>query len=221
MLSCVFLILYLAAASVNLSAARRDRTLYFAATKPMLLLLLCLYVFSRGGENADSLLVCALLSCFLGDVLLMPEGTLWFFSGGVFFLAGHILLILNFASEIDLARLPLYVVIPSAAVYTAVSGLVMFRSRKKAPALMQIPMLLYLLANSVMNVFALVRLFVSPGVWSALSFTGAILFFLSDCALFLLRYDAGRKRFYMSGFFVMLTYISGVLLIALGLAPPV
>ena len=33
--------------------------------------------------------------------------------------------------------------------------------------------------------------------------------------------DAGRKRFYMSGFFVMLTYISGVLLIALGLAPPV
>ena len=82
-------------------------------------------------------------------------------------------------------------------------------------------MLLYLLCNAVTNLFALTRLIESPGVWTAVSFVGALLFFLSDCALFLLRYESGRESFFKSGFFVMLTYISGVLLIALGLLPPV
>ena len=82
---------------------------------------------------------------------------------------------------------------------------------------MRVPMFMYLMVNAVTNVFALSRLFASPVIWSALSYAGALLFFLSDCSLFLLRYGKGKRCFFKSGFFVMLTYISAVLLIALGL----
>ena len=84
---------------------------------------------------------------------------------------------------------------------------------------MRAPMLLYLLCNGAMNVFALTRLMESPSVWRAVSYVGAILFFLSDCALCLGRFGKPGKRFYKSNFFIMLTYISGVFLITLGLSP--
>ena len=217
----VILALYLTAAALNLAASYKNNRIMFAVTKPMLLLLLGLYCFFRTSPTVDWLMIAAFAACWLGDVLLMLKGDLWFTVGGVSFFSGHVLLILIFARYIDLASLPLAYLIPAAAVYAAAAGFVMYRARRGAPKIMQIPMLLYLLCNAVTNLFALTRLIESPGVWTAVSFVGALLFFLSDCALFLLRYESGRESFFKSGFFVMLTYISGVLLIALGLLPPV
>ncbi len=216
-----FLILYLIAAALNLIASLKKNKILFGVTKPALLLLLCLYVFFRTSPTPDWLMIAAFAACWLGDVLLMINGEVWFTAGGVSFFAGHVMLIVIFARLVDLGHLPFAVLIPAAVVYAAAAGYVMYRAKKNAPKIMQIPMFLYLLCNAVTNLFALARLIGDPGVWSAVSYVGAILFFLSDCALFLLRYDKGKKSFFKSDFFVMLTYISGVLLIALGLAPPV
>ena len=141
-------------------------------------------------------------------------------AGGVSFFAGHVMFVLIFARSADLLAMPAALLIPAAAAYALASGYVMFRARKKAPKIMQIPMLLYLFCNAATNLFALSRLYTAPGVWTALSYVGAVMFFLSDLALFLQRYDSGRRRPFMSDTFVMITYISAVLLITLGFAHP-
>ena len=46
---------------------------------------------------------------------------------------------------------------------------------------------------------------------------GAALFFVSDCVLFLARYDPLRHRLFKPSFLIMLTYISGEMMIALGM----
>lgn len=219
MISYVFLSLFLIAAALNIVSTRTDNKRLFALTKPALLSLLCLYCLSKTAPAPDLLLACALFACFLGDVLLMLNGDVWFAAGGVSFLIGHALLIAIFARDVDFSRLPFYVIIPAAVIYVTAAGFVMARARKEAPCLLKIPMLLYLLCNGTMNVFALTRLWQSPGLWTGLSYAGAILFFLSDCVLFLLRYDTAHPRFYKTNFYVMLTYISGVFLITLGLVP--
>ena len=216
----VFLILYLIAAALNLAGTLKNNKLLFGVTKPALLLLLCLYCFFRTSPTPDWLLIAALAACWLGDVLLMLKGDLWFTVGGVSFFAGHVLLIFIFARQTSLADAPLAVLIPAAALYAAAASLVMARAGKGAPRIMRIPMFMYLLCNAVTNLFALARMTGSFGIWSVLSYVGALLFFLSDCILFLLRYDTERTCFFKSGFFVMLTYISAVLLITLGLVPP-
>ena len=220
-LSYVFLFLYLIAAVLNLAGTEKGREKLFKFTKPALLLLLCLYCLFRTLPSPDLLIIAAIVACWLGDVLLMIDGEAWFTAGGVSFFAGHVLLILVFARQTDISRVPLVFLIPAAALYVTAAGFVMARARKTAPLTMQIPMLLYLFCNAAMNLFALSRLLESPGIWQAVSYVGAILFFLSDCALFLLRYDNERKSLFKTDFFVMLTYICGVLFITLGLVPPI
>lgn len=219
MIRYVFLALYLVAGTLNVCAAKKSNRKLFSATKPLLLPMLCLYCLFCRPDAPDLLLIAALFACWLGDVLLMPEGDAWFVIGGVVFFAGHVLFIFNFARCVDLTRLPLAAVVPAAAVYAAAAGYVMYRVRKDTPAPMRIPMLLYLLCNAVTNLFALSYLIQYPGLRSAVSYAGAALFFLSDCALFLMRSDTGKKSFFKTDCFVMLTYISGVLLITLGLSP--
>lgn len=221
MISYVILILYLTAAVLNLAGTRKGKSRLFMATKPTLLLLVCLYCYSRSADSPDLLLIGAFLACWLGDVLLMLRGTGWFITGGASFLTGHFLLIFIFTRSVDFGRLPVIPIIFASLSYSVLACVIMLRSRKNAPGAMLIPILLYLLCNGAMNVFALVRLIEYPGVWQAVSYAGALLFFLSDCVLFLVRYDTEEKRFYKTHFCVMLTYISGVMLIALGLAPPV
>ena len=217
----LFLILYLIAAALNLTATKLSKVKLFAITKPMLLLLLGLYVVFYGLPEPDILLVCALASCWAGDVLLMLKGEGWFVAGGISFFAGHVLLIFGFARYVDFSVLPLSVIIPAAVFYASMSCSVMLRAGKEAPKLMQIPMFLYLLCNSVTNLFALSRLLEQPGVWQGVSYAGALLFFLSDCVLYLYRYDTEKKLFFKNEFCVMLTYITGILFVTLGFAPVV
>ena len=218
MISYVFLALFFAAAVFNVIGTRKGREKFFTVTKPMLLLFLGLYCLTREGSS-DPLLIWALGACWIGDILLMLHGEFWFTAGGVSFFAGHVLFVLIFARLTDVTALPLFVLIPAVCVYAFLSCTVMFRARKKAPKIMQIPMLLYLLCNSATNLFALSRLYAEPGLLTAATYAGAVLFFLSDAALFLLRYGTGRRSFFKTDTFVMITYISAVLLITLGLAP--
>ena len=219
MIPYIILALFAAAAAVNLIGAAKHNAVMSNISKPALLSLLCLYCLSVGFPKPDLLLIGALFACFVGDVLLMLESDLWFTVGGVSFFIGHVLLTVIFIIRTDLSSAPLSVIISAAAVYAALSVFVMAAAKKRTPKMMFLPMLLYLLCNSATNVFALTRLTVTPCAASALSYSGAVLFFLSDCALFLMRYGNEKKRFYKTDFFVMLTYICGVSLITLGLCP--
>ena len=228
----VFLALFAVAAAINLIGAKTDKAALSNISKPALLLLLCLYCITASMPNTDILLVIALAACWLGDILLMLKGNVWFAAGGVSFFAGHVLLIFTFANRLDSNYNVLNIILGISAVYAAVACVVMVFA-KKTPKIMIVPMLLYLLCNGVMNAFAFLCLWRSGGIAMrvpgpedirqmvncAISFAGAVLFFISDCALFLMRFGDEKKRFYKTNFFVMLTYILGVCLITLGLCP--
>lgn len=216
MIHCIFLILFAAAAVLHLIGTVKGYGKLCKVTKPMLLSSLCLYCVFRS-PSPDLLLTAALFACFIGDVLLMLKGDGFFVAGGIAFAAGHFILIFIFARDVDFTRLPFAVVIPAAVLYAAAAVAVTVRTAGNTPKPMRIPFLLYLLCNGGTNVFALVRFMEEPGLWTALSFSGAVMFFLSDCALLLMRSDTGKKRFYKTDFFVMLTYIAAVLLITVGI----
>ena len=79
------------------------------------------------------------------------------------------------------------------------------------------PMILYLLINSTMNLFALLQLMSHNNLGGWLTFIGAILFFVSDCSLFIVRYSDRPNIIYKKHFTVMLTYLLGEFLIVLGI----
>ena len=188
-----------------------------AYTKPLLvstLALFCIFV----ATPRPWLLIAALFASWLGDVLLMPKGNAWFVSGGVSFLISHILFIFVYLPHIKWVAVAWWAAVLVALVYIAVSALVMRAIWKQIePAAMRVPMFLYLAANSVMNVFAFMMLQSCPSLGAALAYAGAILFFSSDCILFLSRYSEKKDRIPKRGFLIMLTYISGEALITLGM----
>ena len=219
MLSYLFIGIFLIAAVFNLIGTQKGREKYGKISKPFLALSLCLYCLFKGLPNPDFLLIAALFACWLGDILINPSDVKWFVAGGAAFFVGHVLYIINFAVKIDFSAFPIAIVIPVALVYLLISGAVIFTLRNKAPKIMLFALFLYLMSNALTNIFALVLMVNSFGIWHLLSYIGAILFFLSDCALFLLTYVPEKPRFYKSDLFVMSTYIPAILLITIGLIP--
>ena len=78
------------------------------------------------------------------------------------------------------------------------------------------PMCFYLFANATMNIFALKQLFSNPTAGAVVAYIGAILFFISDCTLYLVRYYKDPDIVFKRHFTVMLTYILGEFLITQG-----
>ena len=78
----------------------KDDTQKRRRTKPFLLLLILIY-YLVSGCRFSLFLVGALLTSWLGDVLLMPHGNKWFISGGISFLFSHFLFIGVYVSNID------------------------------------------------------------------------------------------------------------------------
>ena len=212
--SYVFLAAFLVFSAVHLTCCWKGspRTGY---TKPLListLLLFCAFAF----QPPPWLLLAALFASWLGDVLLMPKGNAWFVSGGISFLVSHILFIFVYLPYIRWNSVPLWALVPAGAVYLAVAFWVMRAIWPDAPKPMRIPLFLYLAANATMNLFALAMLLSAPSLAAGAAYPGAILFFASDSILFLSRYWKKKERIPKRGFLIMLTYIAGEALIALG-----
>ena len=108
------------------------------------------------------------------------------------------------------------VVIPIAVVYVAVTAAILWVLRGKMPKPMFIPMFLYLLANATMNLFALMQLLGNPCAGSALAYVGAVLFYVSDSALYLNKYYE-KKIVFKAHFTIMVTYILAEFLITQGM----
>jgi len=214
MLKYIFLAIFIAASVVHLyhSAKESPKRAY---TKPLLLLsLLFFYVFAA--DSVSWVLVAALATSWLGDVLLMPKGNKWFVFGGLSFLVSHILFIFVYVPNIAFSSIKWWIALPAIA-YLVVSFLVMRSVKENTPKPMFVPMFLYLVANSTMNVFALMQLISVPCLGSALAFLGAVMFFTSDSTLFLVRYHKDKDIVFKKHFTVMFTYILGEFLITLGI----
>ena len=190
----LFLAIFIISSSIHLYASFKSNSKLRAQTKGIILLaLLGWYCFSV----SDPLLIviAAILTSWLGDVLLIPKGVKWFSAGGISFV-------------------PLWLIIAAAVAYIAVTVLVFRGLRPYLPKKLFYPMAAYLLANSAMNCFALYQLVSLPCLATAVTFIGAVLFFISDSTLFYVRFKKdGRLK---THFIVMLTYILAEFLIVEG-----
>ena len=204
----VFLGLLLIAASLNLF------TKYANLSKPFLLPLITAYYVTSVHE-IDWLLVAALAASWLGDVLLMKETNAWFTAGGISFMLSHFLFIAVYVTRIVFSLVNWFVIIPAAIVYFSVSAVIIRLVQPTTPKAMVVPMYIYLLANSSMNIFALMQFMSNPCLGSVVAYIGAVLFFVSDCTLFTVRYY--KNGYFKSFFLCMLTYIFGELFIAQGI----
>ena len=213
----VFLIMYASFCAVHLYDSWSDNAERRAKTKPFLLLLLILYYVTSADPLAIFLLL-ALITSWLGDILLIPQGHAWFTAGGISFLFSHVFFILAYTEHIQYAGTPWAIVIPAELLYYAISVFIIHKVRPTTPKPMVVPMCLYLIANSTMNVFALIQFFTHRNVAACTALIGAILFFISDCTLFLVRYyKKNPNLIFKKHFTVMLTYLAGELLIVLGM----
>lgn len=190
-------------------------------TKPYLLILILLYyVFSRSGLPISWVLVAALLTSWLGDVLLMPQGNKWFVAGGISFLISHILFIVVYAMNViklSFNGVIWWIVAIAAVIYLGIAFVVTRAIKDTTPKAMVAPMYLYLIFNSAMNVFSLMQLMTYRSPGAVVAYIGAILFFASDCTLYLVKFHKNKDLIYKRHFTVMLTYILGEFLITQGL----
>ncbi len=107
--------------------------------------------------------------------------------------------------------------IPAAILYYGISVRVTLSVRKNVPIMVLIPMILYLIMNSTMNLFALMQLMSLKSAGSIVAYIGAELFFISDCTLYLVRYHDNKNLIFKKHFTVMLTYLAGEALITIGM----
>ena len=216
MIKYVFLALFIAVSGVHLFDSWRDNAKRRAYTKPFLLILLTLfYCFAAGGIRW--VLVAALLTSWLGDVLLIPKGNKWFIAGGISFLVSHILFIFVYLPAVRWQSVLWWAWVPAALVYAGISLTVGLKIKKNVPKPMLAPMVLYLIANSTMNLMALAQLMALKSAGAAVAYIGAICFFASDCTLYLVRYHENKELIFKKHFTVMLTYLLGEALITVGI----
>lgn len=212
----VFLSLFVIVSVIHLIDSWRDNAKRRAYTKPFLLILLLLFYFFAAKE-ISWVLAAALLFSWLGDVLLIPKGTPWFIAGGIAFLVSHILFIFAYLPAIQWERAVWWILIPAALLYYGISVTVTLKLKGNIPVAMIVPMILYLLANSTMNLAALTQLMTLRNAGAAVAYAGAVFFFISDCTLYLVRYHTNKNLIFKKHFTVMLTYLLGECLITVGL----
>lgn len=212
----LFLVLFFLFSLLHLLSSWENDRIGRAKTKPFLISCLALsYLFSANDPSA--LLLAALLTSWLGDVLLIPKGNKWVILGGASFLVSHFLLMGLYLHHIRFATVSWFQLLPIAAVYALLSVGSIRAVQDNTPKLLLIAFGLYLLTNSVMNLLALMQLHTLRNIGAAISYAGAVLFFLSDCILLLVRYHRNPDLVPKKHFPVMLCYLSGEFLITLGM----
>ena len=210
------MILFFLFSVLHLVFSWQDNRKYRAFTKPFLLIFLLLYYLSAE-ELICIPLVLALLTSWLGDVLLIPKGHKWFAAGGISFMFSHFFFVLVYLRKIDLAHQPWLLIIPVALLYYGIALKIIFSLKNNTPKAMIFPMYFYLLCNSTMNIFALMQLCSSRSSGALTAYIGAVLFYISDCTLFLVRYHENKELIFKKHFTVMLTYLLGEFLITYGI----
>lgn len=212
----LFAALFFIFSALHLYFSWKDHRKGRACTKPFPVALLALF-YGLAAEDPSGMLLAALVTSWLGDVLLIPRGNRWFIIGGSSFLLSHLLFMGVYLPHIRFSEVPWLLVLPVAAVYVTVSAKSIRAVKDSMPKIMALSMWLYLIANSCMNLLALMLLVTAKTPGGAVAYAGAVLFFASDCILFLVRYHKNPRLIPKKHFPVMFCYLSGELLITLGM----
>ena len=208
------LILFFIITGIHLYASLRQDKKLRAVTKPFILLtLLAFYCLSA--DPVLLLVVLALIFSWLGDVLLIPAGLKWFTAGGISFMISHLFFILSYASLTDFSEVNRSVMIGLPILFTVTTCIIFKYLKPHLPKVLFYPMFLYLLLNGGMNCFAWFRSMSAAGMAAAITAVGALLFYVSDCSLFFVRFNKHSRL--KTHFLVMLIYSLGEFLIVLGL----
>lgn len=205
--------------SVHLYHSWKDDGKKRRYTKPFLLVLIMVY-YVMSAKEISPWLMAALATSWLGDVLLMGKGDKWFVSGGISFMFSHFLFIVVYALFVvprHFAGVIWPVVTAAAVIYFGTAFFIISRVRENTPKAMLPPMYFYLICNSSMNLFALMQMMTAEySAGSVIAYAGAVLFFISDCTLYIVRYYKNPDVIFKRHFTVMLTYVLGELLITQG-----
>ncbi|MBR3295542.1 MAG: lysoplasmalogenase [Clostridia bacterium] len=216
----IFLVLCLITSVLHLIASFKDDKEWRKRTKPLLLFFLLLF-YLLAPQEKNVFLILALIFSWLGDILLMGKGNTMFTIGGISFGLSHLFFILTFTGYIIFEDVnPVFVVL-LFTIYAVLSYIVIKLVKDTTPKKMVVPMYVYLIFNTIMNLFA----FMQTGFgnrqeltfsFTLVSYIGAALFFISDCVLFIVRYYKDPEAIWKKHFTVMLTYLLAELLIVLG-----
>ena len=210
----ISLIIFFVSVAIHLYASLKQDQHLRNISKPFIILaLLGYYCFST--DRISLTIVLALLFSWLGDVLLIFKGVKWFTFGGVSFMMSHIFLILSYLTQIDFAIINKVVIVVLPLLFLVIVTIILNRLKIHLPKKLFYPMYLYLLMNGAMNCFAFFRYLSNPSLAGIITLIGAILFFISDCTLFFVRFD--KESIIKTHFSVMLTYSLGKFLIISGL----
>ena len=210
----VFLAVFLLSTIIHLYASLRKDTGIRNISKPFILLsLLGFYIYST--RLLIVAIVFALIFSWLGDVLLIPKGVKWFTAGGIAFMISHGFFIAGYMKEISFSAIPVLLIVLLAVFFIITVAFIFSKLKPHLPKAIFYPMFLYLLINGAMNCFAVFRCVSAFTPATLTTAVGAALFFVSDSALFFVRFK--KDCVLKTHFLVMLTYSIGEFLIVLGL----
>lgn len=210
----LMLVIFAITTTVHLYASYNTNQKLRNISKPWILLsLLGFYLFST--DNIQTTVVLALIFSWIGDMFLILKGVKWFTVGGISFMISHFFFILSYAKYVDFNSLNKVIVVSLILLFIISSTIVFKYLKPHLPKPLFYPMYLYLIINGMMNCFAWFRAMSMSAKASIITAIGALLFYISDCSLFFVRFDKDSKL--KTHFLVMLTYSIGELLIVLGL----
>ena len=215
----IFLIVFILAGVTELLHGITDLgTIHFVG-KSILLPSLVVYYYLSIKDNdgpVSGLLLLTLVLCWIGDVILMFQGDQFFVFGLIAFLLGHVTYIFvyrqhrNETSQEELRSIQrLRLAFP---IVLAGTGLVVILYPHLGA--LQVPVMVYAIVITVMTINALFRYGKTNTTSFFMVFSGAILFMMSDSLLAIGKFI---EPIYLSGFWIMLTYIGAQYLIVQGL----
>lgn len=213
-MNILFAIIFAIVTAIHLFASLKKNKKLRNRTKPFILLALLAFYCSTVKEIRLSVIL-ALLFSWLGDVLLIPDGIKWFTAGGISFMVSHFFFILSYLRDVDFSKISPLVIVSLGLFFFVLVSFIFTKLKEFLPKALFWPMYLYLLINGTMNCFAIFRFLSDPSSAGVITLIGAALFFISDTALFFVRFNKNSRL--KTHFLVMLTYSIGEFLIVLGL----
>ncbi len=209
----IFLVTFIISSVIHLIASFKQNKPLRNLTKGFILFsLLSWYLLNS--QNPSWLVVIAILTSWVGDLLLIGPGVKWFTAGGISFMVSHIFFILSYVEYTDFTRVPWYIIVILGIIYASAVTIIFKNLKPHLPKPLFYPMFGYLLINGAMNCFAIFRAISNPSFITILVAVGALCFFISDSTLFFVRFNKESKI--KTHFIVMLTYILAEFLIVQG-----
>ncbi len=211
----LYLLLFIISSIIHLYGSFEDEKKIRNYSKPFILIgILGYYIFRA--DSISWVVVMAIITSWLGDVLLIPKGVKWFTAGGISFMISHFFFMLAYYPNIDTAKIPFIVIVLASCIYLFFTWKVFKALKPYLPKVLFYPMILYLLINSSNNICAWMQFLSNISVPTFIVLIGAVCFFISDGTLFLVRFHA-KDVVPHRHFYVMLTYIIAEFLIVYGL----